>query len=56
MKAFWQFLAMVVVLEMFGTAGGAAREAYTLNVFSARSGCGPGFMRSALNIGFTSAR
>jgi MFS family permease len=54
LEGFWQFLAMVVVLEIFGTAGGAARGAYTLNVFSREERVRSlAFMRSALNIGFT---
>ena len=54
LEGFWQFLAMVVVLEIFGTAGGAARGAYTLNVFTREERVRSlAFMRSALNIGFT---
>ncbi len=54
LEGFWQFLAMVVVLRIFGTAGGAARGAYTLNVFTREERVRSlAFMRSALNIGFT---
>ena len=54
LEGFWQFLAMVVVLEIFGTAGSAARGAYTLNVFTREERVRSlAFMRSALNIGFT---
>ena len=54
LEGFWQFVAMVVVLEIVGTAGGAARGAYTLNVFTREERVrSMAFMRSALNIGFT---
>ena len=54
LHGFWQFVAMVVVLEVVGTAGGTARGAYTLNVFTREERVRSlAFMRSALNIGFT---
>jgi len=54
LHGFWQFLAMVTVLELVGTAGHTARGAYTLNVFSHEERVRSlAFMRSALNIGFT---
>jgi MFS family permease len=54
LDGFWQFLAMVVVLETVGTAGYTAFGAYTLNVFSREERVrSQAFMRSALNIGFT---
>jgi MFS family permease len=54
LHGFGQFVAMVVVLEIVGTAGHAARGAYTLNVFSREERVRSlAFIRSALNIGFT---
>ncbi len=51
---FTQFVAMAVVLEIVGTAGGAAWAGYTLNAFPREERVrSQAFMRSALNIGFT---
>jgi MFS family permease len=54
LEGFTQFVAMVVVLEIVGTAGYTAFGAYSLNVFSREDRVrSQAFMRSALNIGFT---
>jgi MFS family permease len=54
LEGFTQFVAMVVVLEVVGTAGYTAFGAYSLNVFSREERVrSQAFMRSALNIGFT---
>ena len=54
LEGFTQFVAMVVVLEVVGTAGYTAFGAYTLNVFPREDRVrSQAFMRSALNIGFT---
>ena len=54
LHGFTQFVAMVVVLEIVGTAGFTAFGAYSLNVFSREDRVrSQAFMRSALNIGFT---
>ncbi len=54
LHGFAQFVAMVVVLDIVGTAGHAARGAYTLNAFSREERVrSMAYMRSALNIGFT---
>ena len=51
---FAQFLAMMVVLEMVGTAADAAGARTPSTSSPARSGCESlAFMRAALNIGFT---
>jgi MFS family permease len=54
LEGFTQFVAMVVVLEIVGTAGYTAFGAYSLNVFPREDRVrSQAFMRSALNIGFT---
>ena len=54
LEGFSQFVAMVVVLEVVGTAGYTAFGAYSLNVFAREDRVrSQAFMRSALNIGFT---
>jgi MFS family permease len=54
LDGFAEFVAMVVVLEIVGTAGGSAWGAYTMNVFPREERVrSMAFMRSALNIGFT---
>ena len=54
LEGFSQFVAMVVVLEVTGTAGYTAFGAYSLNVFPREERVrSQAFMRSALNIGFT---
>ena len=54
LEGFTQFVAMVVVLEVVGTAGYTAFGAYSLNVFPREDRVrSQAFMRSALNIGFT---
>ncbi len=51
---FFAFLAMMVVLEIVGTAGWSGRGAYTIDVFPrAERVRSQAFMRAALNIGFT---
>jgi MFS family permease len=51
---FVAYLAMMIVLEVVGTAGGAGRGAYTLDVFPREERVrSQAFMRAALNIGFT---
>jgi MFS family permease len=51
---FVAFLAMMVVLELVGTAGGTGYGAYTLDVFPREERVrSQAFMRAALNIGFT---
>jgi len=51
---FAAFLAMMVVLEIVGTAGWSGRGAYTLDVFPREERVrSQAFMRAALNIGFT---
>jgi MFS family permease len=48
------FLAMMIVLELVGTAGGTGYGAYTLDVFPREERVrSQAFMRAALNIGFT---
>ncbi|MCW2796792.1 MFS transporter [Nocardioides sp.] len=48
------FLAMMIVLELVGTAGWSGRGAYTLDVFPREERVrSQAFMRAALNIGFT---
>ena len=45
---------MMVVLEIVGSAGGAGRGAYTIDVFPREERVRSlAFMRAALNIGFT---
>jgi MFS family permease len=51
---FAAFLAMMIVLELVGTAGWSGRGAYTLDVFPREERVqSQAFMRAALNIGFT---
>lgn len=51
---FVAFLAMMIVLELVGTAGGTGFGAYTLDVFPREERIrSQAFMRAALNIGFT---
>lgn len=53
-SGFAGFVAMLVALELVAVAGGAARVAYTLDLFSREERVRTlAFMRSALNIGFT---
>ncbi len=53
-NGFVAFLAMMVVLELVGTAGWSGRGAYTLDVFPREERVqSQAFMRAALNIGFT---
>ncbi|MBA8805151.1 MFS family permease [Nocardioides ginsengisegetis] len=48
------YVAMMIVLELVGGAGGAGRGAYTLDIFTREERVRSlAFMRSALNIGFT---
>ena len=51
---FVAYLAMMIVLEVVGTAGWSGRGAYTLDVFPREERVqSQAFMRAALNIGFT---
>ena len=51
---FGAYLAMMIVLELVGTAGWSGRGAYTLDVFPREERVqSQAFMRAALNIGFT---
>ncbi|WP_343061482.1 MFS transporter [Nocardioides luti] len=51
---FVAYVAMMVLLELVGGAGGAGRGAYTLDIFSREERVRSlAFMRAALNIGFT---
>jgi MFS family permease len=51
---FAQFLVMMVVLELIGSAGWSGRGAYTIDVFPREERVrSQAFMRAALNIGFT---
>lgn len=51
---FVAFLAMMIVLELVGTAGWSGRGAYTLDVFPREERVrSQAYMRAALNIGFT---
>ena len=51
---FGAFLAMMVALELVGTAGWSGRGAYTIDVFPREERVqSQAFMRAALNIGFT---
>jgi predicted MFS family arabinose efflux permease len=53
-SGFGAYVAMMVVLELVGTAGNAGRGAYTLDAFSGEARIRSlAFMRSALNVGFT---
>ncbi len=53
-EGFAAYLAMMVVLELVGTAGWSGRGAYTLDVFPREERVqSQAFMRAALNIGFT---
>jgi len=48
------YIAMMIVLELVGTAGWSGRGAYTLDVFPREERVqSQAFMRAALNIGFT---
>lgn len=53
-SGFGAYVAMMIVLQIVGGAGGAGRGAYTLGIFSGEERIRSlAFMRSALNIGFT---
>ena len=53
-SGFGEYVAVTVVIELVGVAGGAGRGAYTLDAFSGADRIRSlAYMRSALNIGFT---
>ncbi|QIK77208.1 MFS transporter [Nocardioides piscis] len=51
---FWGFVAMAVTMEVFGSLGGAAHGAYTIDVLPPRERVtSRAYMYSALNVGFS---